>query len=267
MVLHIKPVANILPVAVDRQRLADLGHSKSSAESIFREIEIAHNYSNSWWSTWAIRRCDDRREPGGRTLPWTPHTGCSAHKRWFRKMADRRSKRSINFIRGNMKKAEICFLVSPSSPQKLRASSSKANVPSTFVRMKVLRAAYRAVDVAFGCEMHDGLRLAIAARAVAPGCDQQCRQEQIHISDDSPAFSRLRGFPAYVSLSKFTTEGEVAHHCFEDEVSPDKARSTRDQDRVVHSESCAESLCSCRLELESGRISYCKQKGRDSRPF
>ena len=136
MILHKQPVAHILPVAVDRQRLALQRIQNHQRNQLLRKLKRPV----------VVRavRGQHRQSEGVKVRPRQmirPRLRCrvGAVRRVRRRLAECRivrPQRSIHLIRRNMQKPETLRAPPRSTPlQYARACSSSTNVPCTLVRM------------------------------------------------------------------------------------------------------------------------------------
>lgn len=73
VVFDVEPVADILALAIDRQRPAVADVVDEQRDQAFREIDRARSCSSSWLRSSADRRCRGRPARNGRTRLWPPN--------------------------------------------------------------------------------------------------------------------------------------------------------------------------------------------------
>ena len=198
VVLDVQPVAHVLAVAVDRQRLARERVDGSSAGSASRGTGTARSCSSSWWSAPAGRTCGDRRARrwsrrrlGGRVR---------AVGRVRRRLRERRvvgAERAVDLVGGHVQEAErVARVAVERASSSALTSSSRAKVPTTLVSTKAAGPVDRAVDVALGGEVDDRPRLMRRAAGCRPARGRRCRRARIHGGRSPSSAARFSGLPA-----------------------------------------------------------------------
>ena len=162
VILDVKPVAHILPVAVDRQHLPFKAVQNEERDQLFwkmvRTIIVRTVGYQSRQAMRAMPRHDQMircRFAGG---VWRARIirGLLVEKALFH--------RSVDLVGRHVQEAGRIPRAPRSSDRYCRAASSRVYVPTMLRLDKVSRAGDRAIDMTFGREMHHGVGLEIGQK-------------------------------------------------------------------------------------------------------